>query len=306
MQNEHYPTNLKIILAFAAIYIIWGSTFYGVHIALQSFPPFLLSALRFLIAGTVLLLYCIIKKEKLPAAADIRKNAVCGLVLFIGGVVSVVWSQQYISSSLASIIITTPFWFVVLDKKQWAYYFSSKWIIAGLISGLLGVILLLGFKKGRAGSSDEYMQVLSICCMIGGSFLWVSGSLYLKYNPSTTSPYVNSSIQLLSAGIFCLLISLFRQEPQHLVISSIQTNAAIALFYLAIVSTLVTFMAYIWLIKVRPPAIVSTYSYVNPVVAVLLGWGLGGESISWLQIIALVIILSGVLLVNIPRYKAAL
>jgi len=301
-----YPTNIKIILAFAAIYIIWGSTFYGVHIALKSFPPFLLSALRFLIAGTVLLIYCIITKEKLPAAADIRKNALCGLVLFIGGVVSVVWSQQYISSSLASIIITTPFWFVVLDKKQWGYYFSNKWIIAGLVTGLLGVILLVGFKKGRAGSSDEYMQLLSIFCMIGGSFLWVSGSLFLKYNPSKTSPYVNTSIQLLSAGLFCLLISLSRSEPQQLVVSAIQTDAAISLLYLSLISTLVTFMAYIWLIKVRPPAIVSTYSYVNPLVAVLLGWGLGGEAISALQIVALVIILCGVLLVNIPRYKASL
>lgn len=303
MTNEHYPTNLKVILAFAAIYIIWGSTFYAVHLALQSFPPFLLSSLRFLIAGLVLLVYCIIKKEKLPSAADIRKNALCGLALFIGGVVTVVWAQQYISSSLASTIITTPFWFVVLDKKQWPYYFSSKWIIAGLITGLVGVILLLGFKKGRAGSADDYMQLLSILCMIGGSFLWVSGSLYLKYNPSKTSAYVNTSIQLLSASIFCLVISLCRNEPQQLVISTIRTNAAIALGYLSIISTLITFMAFIWLIKVRPPALVSTYSYVNPVVAVLLGWGFAGETISSLQIIALLIILGGVLLVNLPRYK---
>lgn len=303
MTNEHYPTNIRIILAFAAIYIIWGSTFYAVHIALQSFPPFLLSSLRFLIAGIVLLLYCIIKREPLPSAIDIRKNALCGLALFIGGVVAVVWAQQYISSSLASIVITTPFWFVVLDKKQWPYYFSNKWIIAGLITGLIGVILLLGFKKGRAGSTDEFMQLMAILCMIGGSFMWVSGSLYLKYNPSKTSVYVNTSIQLISAGIFCLCISLFRQEPQQIVISNIHTTAAIALGYLSIISTLITFMAFVWLIKVRPPAMVSTYSYVNPVVAVLLGCLLGGETVSPLQIIALFITLCGVLLVNIPRYK---
>lgn len=254
----------------------------------------------------MLLLYCIIKREPLPSAIDIRKNAICGIVLFVGGVVAVVWAQQYISSSLASIIITTPFWFVVLDKKQWPYYFSNKWIIAGLITGLIGVILLLGFKKGRAGSSDDYMQLIAILCMIGGSFLWVSGSLYLKYNPSKTSAYVNTSIQLLSAGIFCLCISLFRGEPQHLVISTVHTNAAIALGYLSIISTLITFMAFVWLIKVRPPAMVSTYSYVNPVVAVLLGSLLGGESIGLLQIIALVITLCGVLLVNMPRYKQAM
>jgi drug/metabolite transporter (DMT)-like permease len=297
------PTTLKIILAFAAIYIVWGSTFFAVHLALKSFPPFLLSTLRFLLAGIVLLIYCIAAREKLPSRIDIQKNALCGLVLFIGGVVSVVWAQQYISSSLASIIITTPFWFVLLDKKQWPYYFSNKWIIAGLITGLLGVIMLVGFKKGRTGSGDEYMQLLSILVMIGGSFLWVTGSLFLKYNPSKNSAYVNSSIQLLSAGIFCLLISWCRHEPQEIIIVTIRADAIAALCYLAIVSTLITFMAFVWLIKVRPPAIVSTYSYVNPLIAVLLGRAFAGESISFIQVIALLVILSGVLLVNIPKYR---
>jgi drug/metabolite transporter (DMT)-like permease len=117
----------------------------------------------------------------------------------------------------------------------------------------------LALKKGSAGSGDEYMQLLSILCMIGGSFLWVSGSLFLKYNPSKTSAYVNTSIQLLAAGIFCLLISLFRNEPQQLVIASIHPDAIGALCYISIVSRLITFMAFVWLIKVRPPAIVSTY-----------------------------------------------
>src|SRR6187551_512419 len=144
----------KTIAAFAAIYLVWGSTFYGVSIALKSFPPFTLSALRLLIAGTALLIVCIIRKEQRPTSDDILKNALCGLLMFIGGIVAVVWAQQYIPSSLASIIITTPFWFVVLDKRQWKFYFSSKWILAGLITGLAGVVLLLGFKQGRAGSGD--------------------------------------------------------------------------------------------------------------------------------------------------------
>jgi len=175
---------IKVFLAFAAIYLIWGSTFYGVLIALKSFSPFLLSTLRFLIAGVALLIYCIIRKEQWPSLADIKRNMICGLVIFIGGIVAVVWAQQYLSSSLASIIITTPFWFVVLDKRQWSFYFSSKWIIAGLVTGLLGVILLVGFRNGRAAIGDEKMQLLSILIIIVGSFLWVSGSLYLKYKPT--------------------------------------------------------------------------------------------------------------------------
>ena len=303
MTDEKRLHQVKVVLAFAAIYIVWGSTFFGVLIALKSFPPFLLSTLRFLIAGLALLIVCWLKKEPFPAAEDIKKNMLYGIFMFMGGVVAVVWAQQFISSSMASIIITTPFWFVVLDKKQWHFYFSNKWIISGLIMGLIGVILLLGNKSGREGSGDEATQLLSILTIIIGSFFWVAGSLHLKYNALKTSSYVNSCIQLLTAGVICTIISFLKHEPQSLTIQSIRLDSVIAIFYLSIMSSLITFMAFIWLIKIQPPAIVSTYSYVNPVVAVLLGWGFAGEHISALQIGALFIILCGVLFVNIPKYR---
>jgi drug/metabolite transporter (DMT)-like permease len=304
MQTSYKSINLKIILAFSAIYLVWGSTFYSVSIALKSFPVFLLSTLRLLVAGTVLLAVCVIKNEQRPTLDDILKHSACGLLMFIGGIVSVVWAQQYISSSLASIIITTPFWFIVLDKRQWNFYFSSKWILAGLVTGLAGVVLLLGFNQGRSGSDDAGMQVLSILIMISGSAMWVFGALYLKYNPTKTSSYVSTSIQLIAAGVVCLVVSALRNEPQTIILHEIRMDSIIALGYLSIVSSLITFMAFVWLIKIKPSAIVSTYSYVNPVVAVLLGWGLANESITSLQLVALFVILSGVLFVNIPKYKS--
>ena len=136
-----------------------------------------------------------------------------------------------------------------------------------------------------------------------GSFFWVSASLHIKYNPLRTSNYVNTCIQLLTAGLTCLVISLLRNEPQSIVFANIRTDAILAVLYLSIVSSLITFMAFMWLIKVKPPAIISTYSYVNPVVAVLLGWGFAGETITYLQVFALFIILLGILFVNIPKYK---
>jgi len=302
MTQQLSITRIKTILAFAAIYIIWGSTYLGVHVALKSFPPFLLSALRLLIAGVSLLFFCKLRKEKMPAFADIKKNIVCGLVLFVGGITAVVWAQQFISSSLASIIITTPFWFIILDKKQWKLYFSSKWIITGLIVGLSGVALLISFKKGRAGTGSEEMQLLSILVMIIGSFLWVAGSLYLKYKPINASVYANTSIQFLSAGVFCVLISIISGEMAHTHVSAITTNAVVALLYLSIVSSLITFLAYMSLIKTQPAVVVSTYAYVNPLVATLLGWLFAGEQILSIQIVALFIILMGVLLVNVPKY----
>ncbi|MEI9920850.1 MAG: EamA family transporter [Bacteroidota bacterium] len=294
---------VKLILAFAAIYLIWGSTFFGVQLALKSFPPFLLSALRLLIAGAALTLYCIITRQAAPALKDVGKHAVAGLVIFIGGVVFVVWAQQFVSSSLASSVITTPFWFILLDRPQWKFYFSSKWIVGGLLLSLVGVIVLMSFKQGgRAGSASEAMQTIAILIMIAGSFMWVAGSLYLKYRPSKTSVYVNTAVQLLSAGMFCVVVSYVTGDVNKFSMENMLPEAVISLLYLAIISSLITFLAFQWLIRVQPPAIVSTYSYVNPLIATLLGWLFANEHISFAQIIALIIILTGVLFVNIPRY----
>ena len=297
---------IKLIIAFAAIYFIWGSTFLGVQLSLKSFPPFLLSALRLIIAGVSLAAYCVFTRQSLPTLADIGKHAVCGIVIFLGGIVLVVWAQQFISSSLASSIITTPFWFIILDKPQWKFYFSSRWIVGGLLLSLIGVIILMSFKQGRAATGGEAMQTVAILAMISGSFLWVAGLLYLKYKPSNISVYVSTSIQMLSAGIFCFLLSYFTSDFGKFSMDSVLPSSVYSLFYLGIVSSLLTFLAFQWLIRVKPPAIVSTYSYVNPIVATLLGWLFANENISAPQLIALFVILTGVLLVNIPRYQASM
>ena len=297
---------LKMIVAFAAIYLVWGSTFSFVAISLRTFPPFLLSALRFLIGGFALSVYCFYRKEQMPTLHDLKKYSITGIVVFIGGVMSVVWAQQYISSSLASIVITTPFWFVVLDKPNWKLNFSSPYILGGLVLGLFGVILLITNKESYDVASINNTAFVAILTMITGSFFWVAGSLYLRYNPDKTSVYVRTSIQLLSAGLFCIVISFFRNEFTVFSKNTLHFSSVFALFYLAIVSTTLTFLAFIWLLKHKPATIVSSYSYVNPIVAVLLGSVLLHETIGFLQIVAMFIILSGVLCINIPNYKLKL
>lgn len=292
----------KLALAFFAIYIIWGTTFFGVQVALKSFPPFLLSALRLLIAGGALAMFCLVRKESLPSRDEVARHALCGLILFIGGIVAVVWAQQFISSSLASIIITTPFWFVILDRGQWKFYFSTAWIPAGLLIGLSGVILLMAFRTGRSGVGSEMMQTAAILVIVAGSFMWAATSLYLKYKASATPVYVSTAIQLVSAGTATLLISYFAGELGTFSAADVRVDAAVSLLYLALVSSLLGFLSFIWLIKVQPPAIVSTYSYVNPLVATLLGWALADEHITSTQLLALGLILTGVFFVNVPKY----
>lgn len=293
----------KIIIAFFVVYIIWGTTFFGVHLSLKSFPPFLLSALRLLLAGGALAIFCVIRKESFPSRDEVVRHLLCGLVLFVGGIVAVVWAQQFISSSLASIIITTPFWFVILDRRQWKFYFSSRWIPAGLLIGLSGVILLMAFKTGRTGVGSEMMQMTAILVIVVGSLMWAATSLYLKYKTSTTSVYVSTTIQLLSAGAVTLLISYLTGELATFSLAHVRLDSALALLYLSLASSLLGFLCFMWLIKVQPPAIVSTYSYVNPLVATVLGWALANEHISSLQLLALGLILTGVFFVNVPKYQ---
>jgi len=294
---------LKTIIAFTAIYFVWGSTFFGVAIALQSFPPFLMSAMRFLIGGLILALYCAYKKEAIPGKNEIIKFSLWGIVIFGGGIIAVVWAQQYLPSALASIIITTPFWFVVLDKSQWHINFKNGWIMSGIIAGLAGVIVLLSQRPSAKFGAIAQPQMKAMLVIMAGSFLWVTGSLQLRKTQHSVSVYTKTSIHLIAATIFALVVSFVSGEFKSMDWLSIKPVSVFALLYLAIISTTLTFLAFIWLIKNKPVAMVSTYAYINPMVAVLLGVLIGGESISAMQIAAMLIILLGVLFINIPNYK---
>lgn len=261
----------------------------------------MLSALRLLLAGGALAGYCVVIREKLPPRQELLRHAVLGVIIFVGGIVAVVWAQQFIPSSFASAIITTPFWF---DRRQWKYYFNNKFILFGLIIGFAGVALLMAFKPGRAGSDSELMQTLSVLLIVMGSFFWASGSLYLHYNPSPVSVYTSTAIQMVSAGGVALVISTLTGEAGSFDMAAVRLDSLMALVYLGLVSSMLGFLCFMWLIKVQPPAVVSTYAYVNPLVATVLGWALANEHIAGAQLLALGLILSGVLMVNLPKYLA--
>jgi drug/metabolite transporter (DMT)-like permease len=247
----------------------------------------------------------LLRGEAQPDFASLRKNALCGILMLFGGAGSVAWAEQYLPSSLAAIIVTTlPFWFVLLDKKQWSFYFSNRLIIAGLLIGFVGVAVLLGFdKSAHSFSGNSSMKTYGIVALIAGGISWTVGSLYSKYKPAKNSVLMNAAIQLLVAGLFTFLISLLSGELNAYSFSNAKREAWSALLYLIIMGSLIAYLSYLWLLKVRPAAQVSTYVYVNPVVAVLLGAIIVNEQITWMQITGLIIILSGVLMVNIAKYK---
>lgn len=294
----------SIILAFAAIYIIWGSTYLVILYAIKTIPPVMMSALRFLAAGLLLYGYALWKGEQQPDFTSFMKNALCGILMLSGGTVSVTWAEQYLPSSTAAIIVSSlPFWFVLLDRKQWSYYFSSKLIITGLLTGFIGVILLMNFKDPAAAGITSSKQIAGAVIIILGGIAWAAGSLFSKYCPARNSLLMNGAIQLLVAGFFCLQLSIFSGESSGFNFSQVHASSWLALLYLLVMGSLVTYLCYLWLLKVRTAAQVSTYVYVNPVVALLLGTVIAGENISTRQVLALLIILAGVLLINAPRYK---
>jgi drug/metabolite transporter (DMT)-like permease len=239
----------------------------------------------------------------MPSKKEVGEFSLWGIVIFGGGVVAVVWAQQYLPSSLASIIITTPFWFIVLDRSQWHINFKSGWIITGLVAGLAGVILLLTQRPSSKPGVVSFTQLKAMFVIIAGSLLWVVGSLRMRNRQSQVSVYAKTAIHLLAASGFAFVVSFVTNEHKTFQWNNIHTDAVVALLCLSLLSTTATFLAFIWLLQKKTVAVVSTYSYINPVVAVLLGVFIGGESVNSIQVIAMLIILSGVLFVSIPKYK---
>ncbi|MBK8969518.1 MAG: EamA family transporter [Saprospiraceae bacterium] len=295
------PSRAMILAAFAAIYLIWGSTYVAILISLESIPPFLLIGLRFFIAGIILLTWQLARGERAPRKA-VLQHSFAGILMLFGGTGAVVWVEQYISSGLAAIIVASmPFWFVLLDYKQWSFNFSNGLILSGVLVGFAGVICLFGAGGINSGISD---QLFAMLVLIAGCIAWAGGSLYLKYRAANNiTAGLGAGIQMLAAGLCSLLVSLFQGELTDFAPATVSAASWAGLFYLVSFGSLIGYLSYIWLLRQRPAVQVGTYAYVNPVVAVLLGWMIASEPFAWQQLAALGAILSGVLLINLPKYK---
>ncbi len=306
MQNmpvQKTPSQLLIIGAFAAIYIVWGSTYIAVLIALKDIPPFLITGLRFMIAGVLLFTFSMARDESLPGLRSVVNLSFSGILMLFFGTGAVAWVEQYISSGLAAIIVATvPLWFVLLDKRQWRFNFSNKLIIAGIVIGFAGVFILFADKKTLDFSGDK-MKLVSFFVMIGGAICWAIGSLFIKYKTIEGTTGMKAAVQMIAAGLVFFIISIIHGEFQHTQWQHISQSSIFAIIYLVIFGSLVGYMSYVWLLSVRSAALIGTYAYVNPVVALFLGWLIAGEPLVIRQAIALAVILGGVILVTLAKEK---
>src|SRR5579863_153254 len=298
------PGTLQVVLAYLIVYIVWGSTYFFISRALHGFPPFMLGAIRFIIAGLLMMIWAIWKKENLLNWPSIRLAAVSGfLVLFIGNGI-VIFVEQYVGSAWVAIIISAaPLWYVVYDKPHWRENFSSRTILTGLFLGLIGIFLLFlpnissSYNIGR----NPYER-FALFALIVGSMSWVVGSLFAKYKKTDAPATVNTSWQMLFAGIYFLAGAFISGEFKTFQLSAVPAGAWYSISYLIIFGSILAYSCFVWLMEVRSPAQVSTYAYVNPVVAVLLGVFIASERVNSLQIAGLIVILLSVLMINLNKY----
>ena len=292
-----------VLAAFAAVYIIWGSTYLAILLAIKSIPPFFMAGTRFFIAGLLLLIWGLIKGEKLPDKKSLLKISLAGILMLALGNALLAWVEQYIATGVAAILVATvPLWFVLLDKKHWKYHFSNKQIVIGLLVGFAGVILLFA-GKGSADLVNSKMKIISLVVLFVGTIGWTVGSLYSKYQKIKGSTLMKVAIQMLAASVVIFIGGFAFHEQKGFAVRNVTWESIGALAYLVIMGSLVAYMAYIWLLSIRPASVVGTYAYVNPVVAVFLGWLFAHEHINNQKLIGLFIIVAGLVIVNMSKEK---
>ncbi len=293
-----------VVIAFATVYLVWGSTYFFIQKAIQHIPALIMGGLRFLAAGILMMLYCIFRGENIWNWRQIKPAIVSGLLLLLIGNGAVIWAEQSLPSSLVAVLVSAaPFWFVLLDKSKWQENFSSRETIMGLIFGFIGVILLFSEQVAKSISvSGGVSRLLGFILLILGSMSWAGGSLYSKYRTSG-SAIANTTWQMITAGLAFIPLSFIHGEWTSFDFHAVTTDSWMSLLYLVTMGSLAGYSAYVWLLQVRPATQVSTYAYVNPVVAVLLGAFFAGEKISLIQVTGLAVILVSVLLINLSKYR---
>jgi len=292
---------LSIIVAYFLIYVVWGSTYYFIGVALKGLPPFLLGAFRFSVAGLILLAWCGYRGEPIFKKSLIKKSAISGIVLLFIDMAVVMLAQKYVSSSLVAIIAaSTAIWIMALDAPMWKKNFRSPAVILGIVIGFLGVMMLYIEQFSFDNESGEHREY-GVLLLIFGCISWALGTLYAKYRSSgeeEVNAFAGSAWQMLFASAMFWICAIINKDVVNIELSAVPHTTWLSLAYLIIFGSLMAYSAYVWLLKVRPATEVATHAYVNPFVAVFLGITLGKENVTWVQIAGLTVILLSVMLIN--------
>jgi drug/metabolite transporter (DMT)-like permease len=295
---SHRPT-WKTLLAFAVIYFVWGSTFLAIRVGVREVPPFLLAAMRFLIAGLVLYGWTIARGERSPSGRQWASVSLLALLIFVLDYGLLFWAEQRVPSGVAAVMMaTTP---ALMALSEIIFLRTQKLTVRlalALLIGLCGVAVLVSRSLDLGGAPIDRLGAVAL---LVASVNWSLASAFARMLPLPASKVMSSGAQMLAGGVFLALTSVGLGEYRNFHISNVSRGAWLSLLYLIVAGSIIAFTAYVWLIHHESPTKVGTYAYVNPVVAVLLGYFLGGEAMGLRIILGSVFVLISVVVITTTR-----
>lgn len=289
---------LRILLALAVTYVVWGSTYLAIHYAIESIPPFLMAGTRFLTAGAILYAWHVSRGAARPTAKHWRNAAIAGTLLLVGGNGGVTWAEQFVPSGTAALVVaTTPVWMVLLVWALPGGVRPRALEAAGIALGLAGVSLLVRPGDGTGTG----VEPVGAAVLLLSSLSFAAGSLFTRSAALPESKVLAAGMEMFAAGAIMIGVGLVRGEARGFDPSAVSATSLAALLYLIVFGSLVAFSAYVWLLNAVPPAVAGTYAFVNPAVAVLLGWAIASEPLTAIALAATGIIIAGVALVTVAK-----
>ena len=289
----------QIIAAFASIYLVWGSTYLAIRYAIETIPPFIMGGARFLVSGALLYAWARYRGAPKPTRLHWRNALIAGAFLLLGGNGAVVWAEQYVPSGLTALLVSIlPFWLVIIEWARPPRRRPSGLVLVGLVLGFIGIIVLIGL--GNIGGNGD-IPLLGALVLILGSLSWAIGSFWSRDAKLPESGLLTTGMEMLGGGALLLIVGMLSGELARLDIHNVSKASTVGLLYLITFGSLIGFTSYIWLLDKVSPARLGTYAYVNPIVAVLLGWAIAGESLTVRTGVAAAIVICAVALITSAR-----
>ena len=294
MPVENSTHRARLLVAFFLIYFIWGSTYLAIRYAVETIPPFLMAGTRFLVAGLLMYAFLRVRGASNPSGVQWLQLSVVGIFMFVIGNGFVVWAEQYITSGLAALLVALlPLWLMLFDWLWAQGPKPTRSALCGIALGIAGTVLLL--DPASIAGSDIYLPgaVMVLLASVG----WAIGSIYSKKFQHPPSIFMSAACQMIGGGLALLLTALVLGETANFNWRAVSAVSLGGFFYLMVLGSMVAISAYVWLLQNASAASISTYAFVNPAVAIFLGWLIGGEAITPHILAGAGIILAGVVLV---------